>query len=226
MIKPDDRLFPLLTLATGACAPGGFDSLEGFGELGEGDDVADDADDADDVIEGPFELESAEFEDLDTLVLTFSHPLASFEGVDPGAFRISLGLSARYQGYYGALYDSSRYWDANYLGSYYGEDDSFRAITLAPGPADDQLRIDFAYPLDDYACTLIANDDAIVVVPPEAREAGLFVHHSPSPIPLRDTLGNDLPTIGPDWVLLPYDFMYINEFDFPHLDPKIEIPCP
>jgi hypothetical protein len=224
MLGKDKLAIPALGMLPSACGPDGFESLEGFGEVAEDEAEASEGE-SDDVIEGPFELLAAEFEDLDTIVLSFSHPLAAFDEVDPASFRISLGLATRYLAYYGGFYESTRYWDPNSIGYYY-QVTQFRVIGLGAGPTDEQLRIDFDDPLDDYACSLIENFESSPVEPPNEREIGLFVHHRPGVIPLRDTQGNDLPAIGPDWVEWAYDFMYFQEFGFPNLDPKIEIPCP
>jgi hypothetical protein len=223
MSGKDKLMIPVLGVLPSACGPQGFDTLEGFGEVAD-----DEAEGETSVpIEGPFELEAAEFEDLDTLVLTFSHPLDSFAEVDPASFRISLGLATSYfSPYYGTYYQSTRYWDPNYVGYYYGGSNQFNPIALSAGPQDDQLRIEFEEPLEDYACTMIANLDSMPLEPPDSRDVGLFVHHDPGLVPLRDILGDELPATGPDWVAWPYEFMFVEGPWFTYLDPIVEIPCP
>lgn len=225
-MSKDKLIIPLLGMLPSACAPDGFDSLEGFGELGDDGDDGDELDDGTDLNAGPFELESAVFEDLDTLVLSFSHPLAAFDEVDPASFRISLGFASRYfNPYYGNYNEITRYWDPNYI-NYYGYGSAFDAIALSPGPASEQLRVDFASPLNEYACALISDIEADPVEPPNSREIGLFVHYRAGDIPLRDTFDTDLPATGPDWVEWPYAYSYVPGPMFTYLDPKIEIPCP
>lgn len=223
MVGKDKLVIPLLGVLPSACAPSGFESLEGFGDLGDDDEA-----ESDDVIEGPFELESAEFEDLDTIVLSFSHPLAAFDEVDPQAFRISMGAGTRYfNPYYGnGYYEVTRYWDPNYIGGYSGGSKQFQAIALRPGPTGRQLRIDFQEPLDADACMIIAEYESMPIEPPDFLEVGLFVHHRANGIPLRDTEGTDLAAMGPDWVTSTYGFMFVEGPMFTFLDPKIEIPCP
>jgi hypothetical protein len=237
-------MIPLLGMLPIACAPSGFESLEGFGDDGDDGNDNDDIDDADDVDDdddenddpdsgtddgnpGPFELESAAFEDLDTLVLTFSNPLAAFGDVDPASFRISWGFATSYfNAYYGNYYESTRYWDPNVVGGYYGYGNPFVAVALNAGPADEQLRIEFEVPLEESACTLMKEIEAQPPEPPNSHELGLFVHHSAIGIPLRDTFGTDLPPTGAEWVEWPYTYFYVGGPLFTYLDPKIEIPCP
>lgn len=226
MTKDQTSWVPVVLLA-GGCGPAGFDNLEGFGEAGDEEGSGTSSDEAtsdDDPFEGPFELLEAERTDDDSLLLTFSHPLASLEGVDPDAFRISFGFSTRYVGYYGSYYDNTSYRDPNYFNYYF---DPFWAITLAPGPDDAQLRIDFSAPLTSEACNLIAIWEDEPIEPPNGREVGIFVHYRPSPIPVQDGQGSELAAIGPDWV--DYEGNLLNlygEFGFVDLNPRVPIPCP
>lgn len=207
-------------MGTLACGPGGVDSLEGFGEGG--DDDADESSDASES-EGPFEVLAAEFEGNTAIRLTFSHPVAPVDAVEPRDFRISWVYSSRFQGYYGGQYESTQYKDPNVFGYYYTMAFAVAALVLE---SDVELKLEFAYPLGPLACQYVAYWDDHPPEPPSERIVGLFLHHRAGDIPVEDVQGNPLASFGATWVDYESFGMYTSTFGMPELDPRIEIPCP
>ncbi len=207
------------------CGPGGVDSLEGFGEGGDDDaDESSDASETEGPFEGPFEVLAAEFEGNTALRLTFSHPVAPVEAVDPRDFRISWVFSTRYQGYYGGQYDSTQYRDPNVFG-YYDYPMALRVGALVL-ESDVELKLEFESPLGPLACQYVGYWNENPPYPPTERIVGLFLHHRAGDIPVQDVQGNPLASFGAAWVEYEGLTMYTSTFGMPELDPRIEIPCP
>jgi hypothetical protein len=181
--------------------------------------------DGDDV-EG-FQLIEAEFaDDFSTLVLTFSDPVASVDGVAPTDFRISMGQTFHYT-YDGQYYAQSAYYDPNtWIGSY-----PVGMMAIANGPRAEQISITLAPRFEPLVCTAVANSNE-GSMPDFPIEAAVFPHYAPGTTPVTNTDGAELAAMGAEWVLTGPDDeyygyeMFVDGFRFPNLIPQIPILCP
>lgn len=190
-------------------------------------DADDEANDDDDGVEG-FELIAAEFaDDYSTLVLTFSDPVAPVDGVAPTDFRISMGQTFQYMDE-GMTIEQSAYYEPNTRVGYY---DAVGMMAIANGPGTDQVSITLAPAFAPLTCTFVANSNE-GSSPEFPIEAAVFPHYAPGSTPVTNTEGVELAAMGAAWVLNGPDDEYygyelfIEEFGFPNLVPRIPIPCP
>lgn len=210
--------------ALGGCGPGGVDSLEGFGSLGDDADAeaSSDVSETEGSFEGPFEIVAAELEGDTALLLTFTHPLGPVAGVEPSDFRISWVFSTHYVNYYGSgYYDGTQYFDPNS----FEYSNTLRVIALE-NVSDLTMRLEFEDPLISEACEYIAYWAETPPAPPSARINGLFLHHRAGASPVANAQATPLASFGATWVDYPSVYMHAYTFGMPELDPRIEIPCP
>lgn len=188
-----------------------------------------------------FELVAATIESPTTILLTFSHPVDSLEGVDADAFRISYGHSAR-EIVDGNEYAWTWYVDPNIFmfdadceelyGNTCTDFEPFVMLGVEPGPIPEQLRL-ITSALDDAACDKINYGAGFPLEPPFVySETHLFPHYAPGETPLRSTSGLELAAIGPEWVLFEGDPNFlgggsldVDGWGFENLDPQVPIPC-
>jgi hypothetical protein len=163
-------------------------------------------------------IEAALSPEKTTLVLTFSENLAPVDMVDPADFRISYAWT--YSVMYMYLYEVSYYIDPNdYVGN-----SMVDLVGISNGPGPDQLSLELAPALDSNICTAI--DEFIAGAPPNGMvDAALFPHYSPGAEPVMSEGGAELAPIGPDWVLTDQNYLLVEEFHWPNLDPQVPIPC-
>ncbi|MFV8752553.1 hypothetical protein ACNOYE_18555 [Nannocystaceae bacterium ST9] len=187
-----------------------------------------------------FDLVAAAIESPTAIVLTFSQPIGSLEGVEADAFRISYAHSER-QVYEGNVYAYTWYVDPNVFmvdpdcepiyGDICPEFEAHVVLGLEPGPIPEQLRL-LTSVLDDAACDKIDYEAGFPPEPPFEFETHLFPHYAPGPTPLRSSGGLELAAIGPEWVLFEGDPLFegggsleVVGWGFENLDPAIPIPC-
>ena len=181
----------------------------------------------------PIELVLAQFNATGKfLLLRFSEPVASVEGIDPSDFRISFASTSRYH-YSGTVYSSSYYADPHYQliynYQYNGEYVPLIADLVANGNVATDIVLRFTDPLDPLACSnfaeIQAQTEELDAMPNFQARVGLFPHYSPGAVPIRSVDGDVLAPIGPEWVDYIWPAMVIEDFGWPGLDPRIEIPC-
>jgi hypothetical protein len=184
----------------------------------------------------PLELELARFNKTGKfLLLRFSEPMASVDGIDPNDFRVSLATTWQYQGYYGYAYKSARYSDPNiYLGyDYYYYGYGYKPLVadlIANGKKATDILLRFVDPMEADACQQYIDLQAAYADYDAQANAdakiGLFPHYSPGVVPVQSADGEVLAAIGPEWVEFGGTYMELyGEFGWPNLDPQIEIPC-
>ncbi|MFV8755143.1 hypothetical protein ACNOYE_31735 [Nannocystaceae bacterium ST9] len=137
------------------------------------------------------EIIDAQLVSGDLLRLRFSEPIATFEGVDPNDFRLSLGMAKTYMRYAYAYYGD--------LGE--GEGHGLLRLSDPSGDAD-TLELHLEPDFDIGYCQELAAELADMASEPGLRaEGGVFLHYLPGATPIRDLAGNELAAIGADWVL-------------------------
>jgi hypothetical protein len=175
--------------------------------------------------ETPPEIVDARFEDLDTLIVTFSEPLAPVDDVDPAShFRIGVGfaLSGQDQTVY---YDLSNHFPYGVPGQGDLADQWQRhGLThvgkLEPGDDPRELRLILTYPMELYTCEILAQAEALGI------PSGLHLHYSDAVYPrITDEAGNPLASQGESWVTAGVTTTTVSG-EFPELDPRMPIPCP
>jgi hypothetical protein len=168
-----------------------------------------------------------------TIILTFNHPIANADEIDPNDFRISVGYTHQTT-YTGPLGDSfteqgGRYTD---LGYYVVPDFTRFEFGSATLGSDDELLLVGELAFAAYTCEQIAAYEAQFAMYNNGTyldgvvEMAMFLHYAGGDIPLQDAAGNTLADIGPDWVLSDNMYELLDVFGFPNLTPKLEIPCP
>lgn len=234
-----DRAVLGLAMVAVGCADdkgGNEDDETGTEDVGDGDGDSGDGDTGQPVPNDiPLELELVRLNKTGKfLLLRFSEPMAPVDGVDPADFRVSMALTWRYLGYYGYVYEQSRYADPNlYLGyDYYYGGYGFKPLVtdlIANGKKDTDIVLRFANPFEPDACAqfleLQEQYEEFDSQPNSDARLALFPHYSPGAVKVKSADGEVLAAIGPEWVEVASNYMYEYEFGWPNLDPQIEIPC-
>jgi hypothetical protein len=178
--------------------------------------------------QSPPELEDAYFEDLSTVVLRFSEPIAAVDDVDPAShFRLGTAfvLDDLEGGQLTVYYDLSEHFGegvpgqgADALGPWQRHGGTLVAA-VERGDDPHELRLSISYPFYEYVCELLG-EAATLGIP-----AGIHVHYAQAGYPrVTDEAGNPLADIGGWWVS--DSFATTQPGVFPELDPRLPIPCP
>jgi hypothetical protein len=184
-----------------------------------------------------FGIRSIDFDGEDTLTLSFTSAVAEPGNVDPNDFRLSAALTYQLTYSYGGTsysYAGSTYTDLAYVVEYGSGGGPLRMsfTSITPGPSPEQLVLTTALAIDG-ACEWADSTRTMFEEYAEAYgddasfEIDLFLHYAAGEVPITaEDGGHALADIGPDWVLSSALEHAIEEFGFPHLRPRLRIPCP
>jgi hypothetical protein len=176
----------------------------------------------------PPELVDARFEDLYTVVLRFSEPIAPVDDVDPAShFRLGTAfvLDDLEGGQLTVYYDLSEHFGngvpgqgGDALGPWQRHGATVVAA-LERGDDPHELRLSISYPFYSYICEILT-EAAMLDIPAE-----IHVHYAQAGYPrVTDEAGNPLVDIGAWWV--GDSFATTQPGVFPELDLRLPIPCP
>lgn len=180
-----------------------------------------------------FRVTNIEFDDDATITLTFSEPLADFDGINPNDFRLSVGLTSSYSYTYegmSATYEYTSYNDLAYFSNDYYYTGLVIFTALTEGSAANEIVLEASQTIAPV-CDNLANQIELFEMyfgesPGSRFDAAIFLHYASGEIPIESTSGSVLGDIGADWVLSMEAESSREGFGFTKLSPQLRIPCP
>ncbi|KIG16778.1 hypothetical protein DB30_04122 [Enhygromyxa salina] len=184
---------------------------------------------------GTFRITAVDFDGDATLTLTFSHPVANVDAIDPNDFRISVAQT------YSITYTDPDYGTYTYAGTFYSDLGAFGynyqyeytrfEIVSATLGADNQIRLEGQFAFGDDVCEQLAYAQQqfemyLAQYPGSKVEIGMFLHYAAGDIPVLSERDETIANIGAQWVLTESLYMQNDVYGFPNLQPRLEIPCP
>jgi hypothetical protein len=188
-------------------------------------------------IDTGFRITGVAFDNDSTITLTFSQPVADLGGVDPNAFRLSLGQTLSFTYTYDGVTEAYQYTSYRDLSSvvysydYYGGY-RFSFLTIEPGASDNQIILRTTDPLGPQSCDFIDYAAAQFEMyanyydPNAQLDLAMFLHYAAGDIPIESEAGVPLTDIGAAWVLSSNSYIEREGFGFTMLSPQLRIPCP
>jgi hypothetical protein len=182
-----------------------------------------------------FRITSVAFDNDSTITLTFSQPVANLGGVDPNAFRLSMGRTSSVMYTYDGVTETLQYTsysDLVYAVYTYGYNDRFSFMSIEPGASADQIILRTTDPLGPDSCELIDyridffHMYADQYDPNAQFDLTMFLHYAAGDVPIESEAGEPLTDIGADWVLSAESYVEREGFGFRMLSPQLRIPCP